>query len=203
MKHLKYWDVLHLSTEKAWVLAFKAFLVIRAGRKGLGSSLFRGCMELWKILWSIHNELTDRRCHKSTLRSGIKNLQALVQASLHNYLCMLASRPDYLLTHWNQRCLACLAAADRNLSSHQFLIIFTYRTECQPIPIKQFRFTPPSSCSVFSYRPWCFSHQVFHHSHRTSSFCYDFSAYYTDFLVMFKGKVVLYLYRPAYTEYSR
>ena len=77
MKHLKYWDVLHLPTEKAWVLAFKAFLVIQAGWKGLGSSLFRGCLGLWKILGSIHNELTDRRCHKSTSRSGIKNLQAL------------------------------------------------------------------------------------------------------------------------------
>ena len=77
MKHLQYWNVLHLQTKKAWVLAFKAFLVIRAGRKGLGSSLFRGCLELWKILWSIHNELTDRWCHKSTSRSGIKNLQAL------------------------------------------------------------------------------------------------------------------------------
>ena len=77
MKLLAYWDVLHLRTVKARLFARKAFLVTRAGWKRFGNSLLRGCLGLWTILYSIHSELTERRCHKSTSRSGIKNLQAL------------------------------------------------------------------------------------------------------------------------------
>ena len=77
IKDLKYWVVLNLTEERERLLELSVCLVKLIGWNNSARSEYKGCEELWKMLYSIQSVLTERRWDEEIFNAEIKNLQHL------------------------------------------------------------------------------------------------------------------------------